>query len=690
MALDLALDPGDVASVAWWIWVSAAALLLVAAVVGLLEGTSRRPPIASLGISALAGVAVTILGLAVFAADRPLDIRLGAVLGFVPLSLAFDRLSAVFLLALGPAAVAASLFGVGYVRTHHGNPATGAAYPLFLLSLAVVFGAGDAFAFLLAWESMALLSAVLVFGPRPTRDVIGAGYVYLAMTHLATAALVVGFAAISSAAGGRTEFDAFRLAAGGMSPLLRDLVFVLVLVGFGTKAGAMPLHVWLPRAHPVAPSHVSALMSGVMLKAGIYGLLRIAIDVLGPGPDWWGLVVIVIGAASAALGVLYALMERDLKRLLAFSSVENIGIILLGVGAALILRSHGEVALASLAIVAALFHTLNHAVGKTLLFLGAGAVQVATGLRDLDRLGGLARTMPLTALAFGLGAMTLAGLPPLNGFASEWLTFQGLISVAGAIGVPGFARFGGVVAAGALALTAALAVAAFVMATGTAFLARPRSPQAEGATEPARPMLAALLVLAWLIGLLTVAAGPITKLLARVADGLVGAPAVLATSGAPALTVLPEAPGRGVVALGALALIVAIAAFAGWGAMAGWRRAGRAIPARSVPSWTGGIVPTPAMEYTATSFAKPVRLFFRRVLLPAREVRIDYHPGTPFPRTIRYRSEVTLLLDERVFGPLHRFSLRAAELVRRLQSGSLQLYLAYVIVTLVILLVLAR
>ena len=299
-----------------------------------------------------------------------------------------------------------------------------------------VLGASNAFAFLLAWESMALLSALLVVGLRPSRSVASAGYLYLAMTHVATAALLMAFAVLAGACGGRLDFEAWRAAAPTLAPLVRDGAFLLALAAFATKAGAVPVHSWLPRAHPVAPSHVSAVMSGIMIKTGIYGLMRIAVDLLGGGADWWGVLILGLGAVSAVLGVLYALMQHDLKRLLAYHSIENIGIILIGLGSALILRAHGAGGLAALALAAALFHSINHAVFKTLLFLGAGAVVHATNLRDLNHLGGLARSMPATALAFGIGAAAISGLPPLNGFASEWLVFQGLLGTAGEAGSP--------------------------------------------------------------------------------------------------------------------------------------------------------------------------------------------------------------------------------------------------------------
>ncbi|HEY6608896.1 MAG TPA: proton-conducting transporter membrane subunit, partial [Candidatus Limnocylindria bacterium] len=496
---------------------------------------------------------------------------------------------------------------------------------------------------------------------------------------LATAAIAVAFA-IWAAAAGSVDFAAFPGAAGSLDGTTRDLVFLLLLVGFGTKAGMMPLHIWLPRAHPVAPSHVSALMSGVMIKAGIYGLIRFVIEFLGAGPAWWALLVLAIGAASAVLGVLYALAEHDLKRLLAFHSIENIGIILLGSGVAMLGLSVGSNALVVVGLAAALFHTLNHALFKGLLFLGAGAVQSATGTRDLDRLGGLVRLMPMTALAFGVGAAAISGLPPLNGFASEWLTFQGLLEAGGTSNADAFARFAAYGAVGALALTAALALACFVKATGMTFLAMPRTPAASAAREVGRAMRVAMAALA--IGCMAAGflATPVSTALAGVARSVADGPA--ATLGiSPAVP--PPTIGDYRAALVAMALgfvslaLVAISRY-------------RGAAARRSPTWVCGIVPEPAFEYTATSFSKPIRLFFERVLRPERELVVELHAGTPFPRRVTYHSEVDHLIETRAYGPIHRASIAFAVAMRRLQHGTLQLYLAYMVVAVVVLLLVAR
>ena len=661
--------PGTIAALAFLSFMSALA-----------PAARWNPRALSLAFAALTSAGIVLLGLLAVADGTPVTASLGNVLGFAVIHVRFDQLSGLFLLALGVVGTAASVYGLGHGAREsriRGDDRTRAAYPVFLASLALVFGADDVFAFLLAWELMALSSAVLVVGARPSPDVARTGYLYLTLTHLATAALVVGFAVLTAAAG-TTDFAGFGTAATSLSPTARSIVFLLMLVGFGTKAGAVPLHVWLPRAHPVAPSHVSALMSGVMIKAGVYGIVRFGLDILGPGPEWWGLLVLAIGVASAVLGVLYALMEHDLKRLLAFHSIENVGIILIGVGVAMLAMTAGAPVIAGIALTAALFHTFNHALFKSLLFLAAGSVQSAAGSRDLNVLGGLARTMPVTAIAFGIGAAAISGLPPLNGFASEWLTFQGLLGAAGAEEVSLVARAAVLLAAGSLALTTALAVACFVKATGMTFLALPRGRGAGEARETGLGMGAAMVGLAGLCVAVGVAAGPAAASVGAVAAGTLG----LASPG-PATA----SPVIGLAAVyAALPVALLLAGIAG----ALWFFGLRPRAVRRVPTWTGGITPEPAFQYTATSYAKLIRLYFGPILRPAREILVELHPGTPFPRTVRYRGRVSHVIDERIYDPLHRAAVAGAQLVRRLQSGSLQLYLAYAVTTLVVLLVVAR
>ena len=652
---------------------TAATLGAVGAILGLVLAGHRLTML----LAAAASIAIVVAGVAVIFGPS-VGMKAGDVLGFSLVDLRFDALSGTFLVALGVVGAAASVYALGYHEAGRSRFDT-FSFVVFLASLVLVFGSSSAFSFLFAWELMAISSAILVIGPRPERSVAQTGYVYVAMTHLATAAIAVAFA-IWVAAAGSLDFAAFPVAADGFDGPTRDLVFLLLLVGFGTKAGMMPLHIWLPRAHPVAPSHVSALMSGVMIKAGIYGLIRFGIEFLGSGPAWWGLLVLAIGAASAILGVLYALADHDLKRLLAFHSIENIGIILLGLGVALLGTTLDADTLVVAGLAAALFHTVNHALFKGLLFLGAGAVQSATRTRDLNRLGGLARLMPLTALAFGVGAAAISGLPPLNGFASEWLTYQGLLSAGATAGLDPMARFAAYGAVGALALTAALAIACFVKATGMTFLAMPRTPEAASAHEVGGAMRTAMAALA--IGCVVVGIGatPISAMFAGVAR-------TVATGTAEPLGIGPLLPPPTIGTYHAVLVAMALAGVAV--SIVAVSRLG-ARPARRAPTWTCGIAPEPAFEYTATSFSKPLRLFFERVLRPDREIVVELHAGTPFPRRVTYHSEVDHLIESRAYGPLHRASIAFAVAIRRLQHGTLQLYLAYTVVAVVVLLLVAR
>ncbi|HEY8238203.1 MAG TPA: proton-conducting transporter membrane subunit [Candidatus Limnocylindrales bacterium] len=655
------------------------AVLLALSVLSALAPHSRwNPRSLALILAAVASVAIVALGLIVIAAE-PISAAAGNVIGFAVIHVRYDSLSGLFLATLGIVGIASSIYGIGYEARegHRTADRTRAAYPVFLASLAVVFGADEALSFLLAWELMALTSAILVVGARPSPEVARTGYLYLALTHVATAALVVGFAVLADTAGS-TDFAGFGAAAAALPPGARSIVFLLLLVGFGTKAGAIPLHVWLPRAHPVAPSHVSALMSGVMIKAGIYGVVRFGIDILGPGPEWWGGLVLAVGVVSAVLGVLYALMEHDLKRLLAFHSIENIGIILIGVGVGMVASSAGVPTLAQLALTAALFHTLNHGVFKAVLFLAAGSIETAARTRDLNVLGGLARSMPLTAIAFGIGAAAISGLPPLNGFASEWLTFQSLISAGGteALSLP--ARAAVLVGVAGLALTTALAVACFVKATGMTFLARPRGQGAAEAREAGPTMATTMAGLAALCIVLGLAAGPVAGHIGGIAATALGLPErAVEVAG-------PVAGMAAVYAAAPIALLLAAVAGVTW--FVGLR--GRRV--RLVPTWTCGIAPEAAFQYTATSYAKLIRLYFGPILRPAREVRVELHPGTPFPRTVRYEGNVRHVIDDRLYVPLHAAGVAAAQLIRRLQSGSLQMYLAYTVAAVVVLLVVAR
>src|SRR6266404_791637 len=341
----------------------------------------------------------------------------------------YDALAGFFNLTLAILAGAVSIYSFSYLKEFEGKRNIGFfgfLFHLLLLSLTIVFTAANAFLFLIAWEVMALAAYGLVTFYHEDRETRRAGLLYIVMAHIDAGCLLLGFALLIHASGS-AEFASFRPIATQLSNGQQTAAFVLFFLGFGIKAGVIPFHIWLPAAHPVAPSNISALLSGIVIKTGVYGMTRIFLDSLGGVPSWAGLLVLIVGVVSAVLGVLYALMEHDLKRLLAYHSIENIGIILMGLGAALMFRRSGHPVLATLALIAGLYHTINHAIFKALLFLGAGAVLHATHTRNMEEMGGLIKRMPKTAILFLIGAVAISALPPLNGFVSEWLTYQSLL-----------------------------------------------------------------------------------------------------------------------------------------------------------------------------------------------------------------------------------------------------------------------
>jgi len=486
-----------------------------------------------------------------------------------------DALAAFFLMVVNLGGALASLYALGYGRHEETPYRVLPCYAAFLAGMNLVVLADDAFSFLLAWEFMSLASWALVMTGHREPQNTRAGYVYLMMAGFGGFALLLAFGLMAGAEGGYA-FDAMR--ASGHPPLVVALALALTLVGAGSKAGLAPLHVWLPLAHPAAPSHVSALMSGVMTKVAVYGFIRIVFDLLGE-PAWWtGMIVLALGGATAVLGILHALMESDLKRMLAYSTIENIGVIFAGLGLALAFKANGMTAPAALALTAALFHVLNHSFFKSLLFFGAGAVLTATGTRDMEKLGGLIHRMPVTSVVFLVGCVAISALPPLNGFASEWLLFQAIIES------PDLPQWGLKImvpaVGGMLALAAALAAACFVRAYGIAFLGQPRSALARDAHEVDGFSRAAMAALAGLCVLAGVLPGLAIDALSPVALSLGGAR--MPMQGAVAwLSIIPIAESRS--SYNGLLVLVFIAFSATLAAWAVHRFASRAL--RRAPAW---------------------------------------------------------------------------------------------------------
>ncbi len=576
------------------------------------------------------------------------------------LRLGLDSLSAFFLLCIFIVSGLAALYGIGYLDGYRGKRPLApvvVGFNLLVAAMAVVAMARDGVLFLLAWEAMSLAAFFLVTFESERAEVRRAGTTYLIASHIGVLVLFALFALLGRAAGSFAFADMARTGVLAGS----NLCFILAVIGFGTKAGFWPVHFWLPDAHPAAPSHVSAVMSGVMIKMGIYGLLRVT-SFLGTPPTWWGALVVLIGAVSGIAGVLHALAEHDLKRLLAYHSVENIGIIALGIGVGMLGRSYGNATVATLGYAGALLHVLNHGLFKGLLFQGAGSVVGATGTRDIESLGGLYRRMPTTATAFLVGSVAICGLPPLNGFVSEWLIYLGAFHGGASLHAGGLVSV--LIVLPALALIGGLAAACFVKAFGVVFLGQARTEHAQQAQEAGLAMRAAMV------------AGAV----ACVAIGFLPAGALQLVAGAATFLGGAAVPSSlGPLFSVSLLATVLVAMIAGLALLRAWLLKSRTVD-QAVTWGCAYAHPTARMQYSATSFADPVLAPFSGAL------RIRTHGSLPeglFPKAARFEKHVGDMAGERLLVPAWRHFLHTALRLKVIQHGRMQLYLVYVLVTLV-------
>jgi hydrogenase-4 component B len=663
----------------------------VAAMGGLLF--MRREKVAaafSFGVAALSGLSGLLAGLFILAGappDAPLQLLPPLIPPYIMFTIRLDALSAFFLVVVSLLGLAVSIYSLGYARGFFGRKnvgVLGAFYNAMLLATTLLFVADNIWVFMIGWELMALTAFCLVCFEHEKKDTRQAGVLFFIMSHIDAGCIILGFLLLFQASG-NYSFGSLHNIGAAMSPGHRDAAFVLFLLGFGIKSGVIPLHIWLPAAHPVAPSNVSALMSGVLIKTGIYGLTRVCFDFLGPPPLWWGVTILAVGTVSAVLGVLYALMEHDLKRLLAYHSIENIGIILMGLGASLIFLHTGHPLLATLALIAGMYHTINHAAFKGLLFLGAGAVVQATHTRNMEEMGGLAKRMPETALYFLIGAIAISALPPLNGFVSEWLTYQSLLQGFGV--TDSLWRLMFPLSGAMLALTGALAAACFVKAFGITFLAQPRSEHAAGAVEVASSMRLGMAVLTAACVLLGLFPGAFISLLDPLTQQLTGEQISGRLSPANGLVLASLAEKPGTISMIGLALTGVCLLPIPLGL---WLIFGRKARTRRGPTWACGQPGlTPQMEYTATGFSKPVRMIFKALFQPRRDVQREYDFSPYFATNIRFESHIEEVFVERLYRPLRILILRVSRRVRALQAGSIHAYLLYIFVTLLLLLLFA-
>ena len=656
--------------------IDACLLLLTGWIVVGVAGVFRRGDVAFVSrllfpLGALIGMGLALVACASLASPTE---RVTLLIGLpdLPFHLRLDPLSRTFLALLGAASAGVSIFAGGYFRKGQGTApgVLGLQYHLFLASMGFVLLADDAYAFMVAWETMALSSYFLVTSQHGLPEIRSAGFLYLLIAHVGAIAILLSFGILQ---GGTWQFTFDSMRTADLEPAWAAAAFGLALFGFGAKAGLLPMHVWLPEAHPAAPSPVSALMSGVMLKTAVYGVLRVTFDLLGDPAWWWGLVPIAFGLATAIFGVVFAAAQTDMKRLLAYSSIENIGVLFTGIGLAIVFHGVGMRALATLALLAVLYHAVNHAFMKSLLFLGTGAVLHATGERNLGRLGGLIHRMPWVAWLTLVGVLAISGLPPLNGFVSEWLLLQAFL-FSHEVPHP-FVNMLLPLGAAVVALAAALAAYVMVKFYGVVFLGQPREPglaQAHDAGPMQRIGLAWLALGCVLLGLFPT----------QVIDALGATTAQLTGSalpqGASPWWMLAPLPDRQVSysPLVLLALIAVVLATTSIVVRRVYRRA-----VRRAPAWDCGFGRIDArMQDTAEGFGQPIRHIFQAFFTMDREL------PSPFDRAPRYRVVVGDRIWRLVYAPLGGRVQRLADSLAWLQQGRISAYLTYSFVTLVTLL----
>jgi len=667
---------------------SFAALILLLALTPFLRHNQRLLINAGFSLAAVASLFAAVSGIWSVAAAVKVQVILPIGLPDLPFHLRLDVLSGYFLTVVGLLAFFVSIYSVGYVKAYLGlRPVTSLVvfYALFLAGMLLVVLADDALFFLIAWELMAAASYFLVLFEDEKIENRRAAFLYLVVAHVGAIAILLSFGIMAGLATGFAGFQSYTFDAMRATELpagLAAAAFLLAFFGFSAKAGVIPLHIWLPEAHPVAPSNVSALMSGVMLKTAIYGIVRVTFDLIGEFPWWWGALVLVFGLVSAVMGVLYALMQHDLKRLLAYHSVENIGIILIGIGLAMIFSSFNMSLLAALALIAGLYHTLNHAMFKGLLFMGAGAVLHATHERNMEEMGGLIRHMPWTAVLFLIGCVSISALPPFNGFVSEWLTYQAFL-LSPSLPSP-LLNLLIPLGAALLALTGALAAACFVKAFGVTFLGHPRGHRRHAVHEADWPMRTGMMLAAAACLLLGVLPTVMIDWMDPLAESLVGGTIAKSASGFGWMWLTPIAAARAsysapIAFVGILAVVVVtyLLLHARPGAI------------RRTPLWDCGFEKvTPRMQYTATSFSMPLRRifgFFFSIKEHVRRLPPESHPA--FPERVHYHLRVRDRFWMWIYQPVVDASFWLSRRIGRLQQGRIQIYLIYSFVTILVLLI---
>ena len=670
---------------------SVALLLLLILIAPIIKGHQRFLINSSFFLSSVASMLGIVGGVWAVASGITNTIVLPLGLPDLPFHLRIDPLAGYFITVICLLSFFISIYSIGYVKGYLGRRSVTSLvifYALFIACMLMVVLSDDALIFLISWEVMALSSYFLVMFENERIENRRAAFLYMLIAHIGALAILLSFGVMAGLATGFESFHGYTFDAMRQAQFPIEwatLAFLLSFFGFAAKAGVVPLHVWLPEAHPVAPSNASALMSGVMLKTAIYGILRVTFDLIHVFPWWWGAIVLIFGLVSAVMGVLYALMQHDLKRLLAYHSVENIGIILIGIGLSMIFTSFNMPLMATLALIAGLYHTMNHAVFKGLLFMGAGAVLHATKERNMEEMGGLIHRMPWTAALFLIGCISISALPPFNGFVSEWLTFQAFL-LSPALPSP-LLKLLIPLGAALLALTGALAAACFVKAFGVTFLGHwrgHRNPQVNEANWPMRAGMIMAAITCLGLGILPTLFIDWMDIIAR---QLIGTDIGAFAGSHSWMWLTPVAPERAsysgmTVFLGLI--FVVITAYIVLHIKPG--------SVHRVPIWDCGFEKlTPRMQYNATSFAMPIRRIFGFLFNIKERVKLTPQAGhKAFPRKLNYNLRVRDRLWGWMYKPIVQVSFWISRKAGKLQQGRIQAYLIYSFITIIVLLMFAR
>ena len=621
--------------------------------------------------------------------ENPFQLIVPNLLPFINLEIKVDGIAAFFLLLISIVSFAVSLYSIGYSKEYEAKKRTsvfGFLFNIFILSMILVVASNNSFFFLIFWELMSLTSFFLVIYDHDKEENVKSGLTYLIMTHFGTAFIFASFL-LGYIQTGSFSFDAFRNSSSSFPLLTKNLIFLFAFIGFGTKAGIVPLHIWLPQAHPSAPSNVSALMSAVMIKIGIYGIVRTVFDLSGfglsPEYSWWGILMIAVGSVSAIIGVLYAVIEHDIKRALAFSSIENIGIILVGLGLSVVFASFNLTTLSALALIASMYHTMNHSVFKGLLFMGAGSVVYATHTRNMEHLGGLIKKMPWTALLFLIGTISIVGLPPFNGFISEWLIMQALLS---SYQIPSIIlQISIAFASLPFALTIGVAAATFVKLFGISFLSRPRSETIAKIKEVPRSMIAGMSILAAaciLLGVLPflgisvitsafhISSQPINPFDAITLQNSFGKS--FANLSMPVVVIM------------LLSVTIAIFGFI--------KVIGGKTKKITFSTWDCGFGNlNERMEYTGTSLSQPIRVVFKTLFKSHTQIQREFFGDHKYIlRTLKVESFTKNIFEEKLYLPIISSSIFIFDKIRKIQTGKINAYLLYIMITIVLLLLFVR